>query len=209
MHQEFPDSEDTRTYYGPLKAECDLIVQEVFGDVATIIRPTVIVGPGDRSDRFTYWVDRFHRGGDILCPPDPDREAAWIDARDLSQWLITLAEEDQPGIFNAAGPAAPMNHEQVMWAFRSFTSGPVSLHWPTRQLIDELGIRMPWFWSGKNSRHIDASASIAAGLSYRSLADSINDTYAWWQAQSADRRANARGWPTPEDERRGIAAINA
>ena len=208
LHAEFPDTEEvTGASYGPLKAECDLIVQDVFGDRATIIRPTVIVGPGDRTDRFTYWVDRFHRGGDILCPPDPEREAAWIDARDLCHWLITLAEEDQPGIFNAAGPASPMNHEQVMSAFRAFSAGEVRLNWPTRELVDELDVSIPWFWAGANSRHIDASASIAAGLRYRSLAESITDTYAWWRAQSADRRANARGWPTPDEERQAIARL--
>ena len=202
LRDAFPDTEDvTGETYGPLKAECDLIVQDAFGDTATIVRPTVIVGPGDRTDRFTYWVERFHRGGDIVCPPDPARESAWIDVRDLTRWLVTLAEEDVPGIFNAAGPASPMNHEQVMYGFRAFASTPTRLHWPTRELIEELDFSVPWFWSGDSSRHIDASASVAAGLSYRSLAASIRDTHEWWNAQSAQRQASARGWPTPEEER--------
>lgn len=208
LHAEFPDSEDvTGVTYGPLKAECDLIVQGVFGDASTIIRPTVIVGPGDRSDRFTYWVDRFHRGGDILCPPDREREAAWIDVRDLCEWLVTLAEQDQPGIFNAAGPASPIDHEQTMYGFRASCAAPVALHWPDRELLDELGLSLPWFWSGERSRHIDASASVAAGLTYRSLADSIRATYDWWRAQPAERRASARGWPTPEEELRAIRRL--
>jgi 2'-hydroxyisoflavone reductase len=202
LHAVFPDTEEvTGDSYGPLKAECDLIVQSMYGDTATIIRPTVVVGPGDRTDRFTYWVERFHRGGDVVCPPDPEREAAWIDVRDLSHWLITLAEEDTPGIFNAAGPASPMSHEQVMYGFRAFSRVPTRLHWPTRELVEELGYSVPWFWRGSRSRHIDASASVAAGLSYRSLAESIRDTHAWWLAQAPDRKANARGWPTPEQER--------
>lgn len=208
LHASFPDTEEvTGESYGPLKAECDLIVQDGFGEAATIIRPTVIVGPGDRSDRFTYWVERFHRGGDILCPPDRSREAAWIDARDLCQWLITLAENDTPGVYNAAGPASPMTHEAVMYGFRAFSSAPVRLHWPTRALTDELDVALPWFWDGANSRHIDASASVAAGLRYRSLAESIRDTHEWWQAQPADRQANARGWPTPEEERAVIERL--
>lgn len=201
LHDTFPDTEEVNGQtYGPLKAECDLIVQEIYGDAATIVRPTVIVGPGDRSDRFTYWVERFHRGGDIVCPPDPRREAAWIDVRDLSHWLISLAERDVPGVFNAAGPASPIDHDQVMFGFRAFTAGPVRLHWPTRELLDELDFNPPWFWRGKRSRHIDASAAVAAGLSYRSLAESIRDTHDWWNSQPAERRANARGWPTPEKE---------
>ena len=199
LHADFPNTEEVNgETYGPLKAECDLIVQDVFGDDATIVRPTVIVGPGDRSDRFTYWVERFHRGGDIVCPPDPTREAAWIDVRDLTHWLVTLAEENTPGIFNAAGPASPVNHEQVMYGFRAFTAAPVELFWPTRELLEEMGFNAPWFWRGEQSRHIDSSASVAAGLSYRSLADSIRDTHEWWVAEPEERRANARNWPTPE-----------
>lgn len=201
LHDEFPDTEAVNgDTYGPLKAECDLIVQDIFGDRATIVRPTVIVGPGDRTDRFTYWVERFHRGGDIVCPPDPRREAAWIDVRDLTRWLVRLAEQDTPGIYNAAGPASPVDHEQVMFGFRAFTAGPVRLHWPTRELLDELDFNPPWFWRGDRSRHIDAGASVAAGLGYRSLAESIRDTHDWWSAQTAERRANARGWPTPAEE---------
>ena len=202
LHDSFPDTEEVSgETYGPLKAECDLIVQDTYGDAATIVRPTVIVGPGDRTDRFTYWVDRFHRGGDIVCPPDPEREAAWIDARDLCHWLIALAEGDVSGIFNAAGPASPMNHEQVMYGFRAFSAAPAKLHWPSRELVDELNFNAPWFWRGNQSRHIDAGASVAAGMTYRSLAETIKDTHEWWASQPAERRANARGWPAAEEER--------
>jgi len=208
LHSEFPDTEEvTGATYGPLKAECDLIVQEIYGDTATIIRPTVIVGPGDSTDRFTYWVERFHHGGDIVCPPDPRREAAWIDVRDLAKWLVTLAEEDRPGIFNAAGPASVIDHEQVMYGFRAFSAGPVRLHWPARELVDETGFRVPWFWPGEQSRHIDVSASLAAGLTYRSLATTIRDTHEWWLEQPAERRENARGWPTREQERAVLERI--
>ncbi len=208
LHDAFPDTEEVNgETYGPLKAECDLIVQEIFGDAATLVRPTVIVGPGDRTDRFTYWVARFHRGGDIVCPPDPRREAAWIDVRDLTEWLVHLAEVDQPGIFNAAGPASVIDHEQVMYGFRAFTSSPVKLHWPTREVLEALGFNWPWFWKGEQARHIDSSASIAAGLTYRSLADSIRDTYAWWMEQSEERRSNARGWPTAEQEQAVLSEL--
>ncbi len=208
LHESFPDTEEVNgETYGPLKAECDLIVQAIFGDAATIVRPTVIVGPGDRTDRFTYWVDRFHRGGDIVCPPDPRREAAWIDVRDLTHWLVRLAEQDRPGAFNAAGPASVIDHERVMHGFRAFTAAPVKLHWASREVLDELGFIAPWFWRGDKSRHIDASASVAAGLSYRSLAESISDTWTWWRSESPERRANARNWPTPEIEREVVRRL--
>ena len=208
LHDTFPDTEEVNgETYGPLKAECDLIVQEIFGDVATIVRPTVIVGPGDSTDRFTYWVDRFHRGGDIVCPPDPEREAAWIDVRDLAEFLLRLAEADTPGIYNAAGPATPINHEQVMYGFRAFSAGPVRLHWPTPEVLEEAGFDWPWFWKGESARHIDASASVAAGLEYRSLATSIRDTHEWWSAEPDERRRNARNWPTAEVERAVLESL--
>jgi 2'-hydroxyisoflavone reductase len=210
LHASFPQTEQvTGETYGPLKAECDLIVQDILGSAATLVRPCVIVGPGDRTDRFTYWVERFHRGGDIVCPADPAREAAWIDARDLSHWLIRLAEADTPGIFNAAGPATPMNHEQVMYGMRAFTASPVRLFWPDRELLQSMNFNSPWVWQGATSRHIDAAASVAAGLTYRSLAETVGDTHEWWQSQPDERRANARGWPTAEQERAVLERLGA
>jgi 2'-hydroxyisoflavone reductase len=210
IHDAFPDTEEVNgETYGPLKAECDLIVQKVYSDEATVIRPTVIVGPGDGTDRFTYWVERFHRGGDIVCPADPDREAAWIDARDLSHWLITLAEEGTTGIFNASGPASPINHEQVMYGLRAFTASPVRLHWPTRELLAELGFNPPWIWTGESSRHIDAGASVSAGLRYRSLAETVRDTHAWWLSRAETRRAKPRGWPSAAQEAAVLGRLGA
>lgn len=209
LHAEFPHTEEVNgETYGPLKAECDLIVQDIYGEKATIVRPTVIVGPGDRTDRFTYWVDRFHRGGDIVAATR-GIEACWIDARDLCHWLITLGEQDTAGIFNAAGPASVVKNEHVMMGFRAFSSGPVNLHWLTSDVAEELQFNTPWLWTGPQWRHIDASASVAAGLTYRSLATSIQDTWEWWNAQSQERRANARGWPSAEQERAVIEKLKA
>ena len=196
-----PDTEQvTGATYGPLKAECDRIVQKIYGDRATIVRPTFIVGPGDRTDRFTYWVERFHRGGDVVCPAGPDLEAQWIDVRDLCHWLVSLGENDTSGIFNGVGPASPVTTEQLMHGLAAFATAPTRLHWPSRALLDELEYATPMFGFSNESLHVDASAAIAAGLAYRSLADTVRDTHEWWESQSPERRANARGWPTPEQE---------
>ncbi len=207
LHSEFPDTEEiTGATYGPLKAECDLIVQDLYGDKATIVRPTVIVGPGDRTDRFTYWVDRFHRGGDIVCPT-PDNEAAWIDVRDLCHFLVSLGERDKAGIYLGTGPASVVTNRDVIMGFRAFSAGPVNLHWLTPELTSEVEFSPPWMWSGTLERHMDASASVAAGMTYRSLATSIQDTWNWWQSQSEERRANARRWPTAEQEQAVIERL--
>jgi len=201
LFSEFPDTEEvTWESYGPLKAECDLLVQDMYGDKATIVRPTYVVGPGDTSDRFTYWVERCHRGGDIVCPAGPDLEVSWIDVRDLCHWLVSLGETDTPGVFNATGPASPMSTLEMMHALRAFSAKPVRLHWPDKALLEELEFNTPMFEWTSYSLHIDASAAIAAGMPYRSLADSVRDTHEWWTSQPEERRTKARGWPTAEQE---------
>jgi len=190
----------TGATYGPLKAECDRIVQRIYGERATIVRPTYVVGPGDSTDRFTYWVERFHRGGDIVCPSGPRQEANWIDVRDLCHWMISLAENATTGIFNGSGPASPITREGLMQGLRAFTKDPVKLHWPSAEILGELEFDTPMFSNRSFSIHIDASAAVASGMAYRSLADTVRDTHDWWLSQPADRRANPRRWPTVEQE---------
>jgi 2'-hydroxyisoflavone reductase len=195
--------------YGPLKAECDRIVQAIYGEQATIVRPTYVVGPGDTTDRFTYWVERFHRGGDIVCPAGPELEVEWIDVRDLCRWMIALAENNTPGVFNGVGPASPMTNEQFMYGLRAFAVPPTRLHWPAPELLEEAGFSTPMFGYDPQSIHVDASAAIDSGLSYRSLADTVRDTHEWWLSQPAERRANPRRWPTAAEEAAVLARIGS
>jgi 2'-hydroxyisoflavone reductase len=190
--------------YGPLKAACDRIVQKALGARGTIVRPTYVVGPGDHTDRFTYWVDRVHRGGEMLAPGGPDRLAQWIDARDLCPWIVTLAENDRPGIFNAAGPATPYTREGLMWGLRAMTDRPLTFFWPSWDLLEESGFNTPMMGPGDQQSVFANAASIEAGLHYRPLVDTATATLDWWRAQSDERRANARNWPTAELERRLI-----
>jgi len=194
--------------YGPLKAACDVAVREIVGDRCTVVRPTYVVGPGDHTDRFTYWVERVNRGGDVLAPAGPEREAQWVDARDLCPWVITLAENDTPGIFNAAGPSSKVDRGGLMWGLRALTAEPVRLHWPGDDLLEELGIDQPMM-GRENSFHFANEASLATGLTYRSLADTAEGTLAWWRSLPDERRANPRRWPTSEQERAAIERIRA
>lgn len=199
--------EVTGATYGPLKAECDRIVRQVYGERATVVRPCYIVGPGDSTNRFTYWIERFHRGGDIVCPAGPGNEVQWIDVRDLCHWLVRLAEGDVPGTFNATGPASAVTNEQLVWALRSFTAAPIQLHWPSAELLDELDYTTPMFDPARGDRHADASASWAAGLSYRPLAETVRDTHIWWLSEPAERRADPPRWPTAEQEQAVLARL--
>lgn len=187
--------------YGPLKAECERQLIEALGENATIVRPSYIVGPGDTTDRFTYWVERLHRGGDVVCPAMPDREVQWIDVRDLAPFLVGLGERAVRGAFNGVGPASKVTNEMCMNAMRAFTAAPVALWWPSADLVEELGYPTPMFDWGRVDRHTDMSAAIEAGLTLRPLADTIRDTHTWWQEQPEARRAKPRGWPSPESER--------
>ena len=99
--------EVTGDTYGPLKALCEAAVQDVYGDRAAIVRPGLIVGPYDPTDRFTYWVRRVADGGEVLAPGRPERMTQVIDARDLASFLLDLAEGLQGGVYNATGEPTP------------------------------------------------------------------------------------------------------
>jgi 2'-hydroxyisoflavone reductase len=191
--------------YGPLKAECDRIVRSILGDACTVVRPTYVVGPGDHTDRFTYYVVRVNRGGEVLAPAGPELEAQWVDARDLCPWIVTLGENDTPGIFNAAGPASKVDRLGLMWGLRAMTEAPVVFYRPDQALLEELEIQFPMMEPG--SEHFVNTASMEAGLVYRSLADTATGTLQWWQAQNDERRGNPRRWPTPEQEAVAIARL--
>jgi len=193
--------------YGPLKAASDREARQILGGKCTVVRPTYVVGPGDHTDRFTYWVARVLRGGQVLAPPVPDREAQWVDARDLCPWVVTLAENDTPGVFNAAGPASRVDRSGLMWGLRAQTAEPVEFFWPSDALIAEMGVNLPMMSGENESLHFANDASMAAGLHYRSLADTAAGTHAWWLAQSAERRANPRGWPSADQEQAVIERL--
>jgi 2'-hydroxyisoflavone reductase len=205
--------EVTGESYGPLKAECDRIVQAALGKQATIVRPTYIVGPGDDSDRFTYWVERMARGGDVLGPPTPKAELQWIDVRDLCPWIVDLAERGQPGIYNAAGPATPATWEQVLQELGKGSTQPAKVRWATNEVMDKTGIKLPLvrqpYFKGADSLHFDSAAGQAAGLRFRPLADTAAATSAWWRAQPEERRAKPWGWPTEAQEQEALKLLSA
>lgn len=198
--------EVTGETYGPLKAECDRIVRDVFGQTATVVRPAYILGPGDTTDRFTYWVERINRGGDVLGPSYRDLSVQGVDVRDLTDFVLHTLENGVPGTFNAAG--APYTREGMLWAIRATTSEPVRFHWASAELIEELELSMPMMdWGSSASNSFQNEASIAAGMMYRPLADTAVATHEWWATQPADRRENPRRWMTAEQETEALARM--
>jgi 2'-hydroxyisoflavone reductase len=191
--------------YGPLKAICDRFVQDTLGERCTIVRPTYVVGPGDHTDRFTYWAVRAQRGGDILAPGGPELTVQWVDARDLCPWIVELGENDTPGVFNTA--AHPYTRAGFMWALRAQSDRAASFHWPSAEQVEAAGFNMPMMRDSDVPIEFANAASVSAGLRYRSLADTARDTLEWWDAQDEERRANPRRWSSPEEERALIESM--
>ncbi len=188
--------EDQWDGYGPLKALCEREVQSAFPGRSTIVRPPVIVGPGDASDRFTYWVDRIDRGGEVLAPGSPDDPTQFIDVRDLTHWMIRCLENTVTGVYNATGPLAPLGMGGMLYGIRAVTTSEVSFTWVDATFLREHEVRpfsdMP-LWQPPVGRtagffRMNASRAQAQGLTYRPLADTAADTLEWWRSESSDRR---------------------
>jgi len=203
--------------YGPMKAACEAEARKWFPDTSTIIRPGLIVGPGDETDRFTYWPLRIARGGDVLAPGDGSDPVQIIDARDLAEWTIRMAEARAFGSYNAMGPNYAMSMAAMLHGIQAVTTAGARLHWVPVDFLREQGVS-PWgdmpAWvpgSGDSAgfaRHSNARA-IQAGLSFRPLATTASDTLAWFAAQPAERQASLRAGIKPEREAEVLAAWQA
>ena len=183
---EDPATEAVHEHYGPLKAACERAVQDVYGEGALVIRPGLIVGPHDPTDRFTYWPRRVAAGGDVLAPAPPERQVQFVDVRDLAEWNVRLAEERVTGVFNATGPTETVTMGAFLDECRSATGSDAHLVWVDGDLLVEAGVE-PWMelplWIPGDDHagfmSIDVSRAVAAGLTFRPLADTIRDTLAW------------------------------
>lgn len=202
-----PENETRAGRYGMLKAECDRIVRATYGRRATVVRPTFVLGPGDDTDRFAYWLARVAAGGTVLGPRADAAPLQWVDARDFCPWIITLVERGVGGAFNAAAP--PVEWEAVLGAMRPLASGPVEIRRPPGALVQELRLEQPLTRGDDPRVRLDGRLATRHGLRYRPIADTVRGAYEWWQAQTPERRAAAEGWPTAEQERAALARLAA
>jgi len=200
--------------YGPNKVLCEEESERAFPGRATVVRPSLIVGPRDGTDRWTYWVVRTHRGGNMAVPGTPKDPAQIIDARDLSGWVIRLCENETTGIFNGVGPGSPMTSAEMFYGIRAVTSTPVSFTWIDADFLEELGIRawsdMPaWFPPrGRTAgfARMSNARAMEAGLTFRPLAVTARDTLEWFSSQPAERQEKLRSGMKPGREERLLAA---
>ncbi len=186
--------------YGPNKVLAERVVEAGFGARTLIVRPPIIVGPGDRSDRFTYWVDRIDDGGEVLVQGDPGDPVQFIDVRDLAEFYVHLLEQNGTGIFNSTGPAAPLSSAELVYGIRAITATPVSFTWVDWDFLIERGQRpqrqLP-FWQPPRGRYLnygrtDSRRAIAGGLGFRPLAVTAKDTLDWHRSRPPDEQAGLR-----------------
>lgn len=211
--------------YGVMKALSENEVRGGLGDRATIVRPGYIVGPGDLSDRWTYWPVRVSRGGEILVPGRRTDPVQYIDVRDLIGWMIRLVEDGVGGTFNAVGPGRRQTMAEFVYGLGATTSVPLSWTWiedyewlksyplRTRQDGSTSGLEyaIPWVMvEGDALGHmqIDNARALTAGLRLRPLADTARDTVAWRLSDAVPQalRDQPRYVLTAEQERAMLEA---
>ena len=160
--------------YGLMKTLSENIVHAAFPGRATIVRPGLIVGPGDMTDRFTYWPVRLDDGGEVLAPGNPEHANQVIDQRDLTEWIVRLAENGTTGDFNATGPAERMSMGSMLEQIGSVIDTPYELTWVPESFLEEQGVApwsdLPAWIPGDPLMFVDVRDAVAAGLTYRSIA---------------------------------------
>ena len=208
---------DVGNLYGPLKAISEQEAKRQFGTETTIIRPGLIVGPGDETDRFTYWPVRLARGGEVLAPGDGSDPVQFIDARDLAEWTIRMAEARAFGVFNATGPAHSLTTKAMLTTIGEAVHSNAHLNWAPAAFLDAQQVNawsdMPVWVPGQGDtagfarRNIDHAH--AAGLTYRPLPFTAADTLAWFKSQPPERQAKLKAGLTPEREAEVLAALKS
>jgi 2'-hydroxyisoflavone reductase len=186
--------------YGPLKAACERSAQQYFGNQLTVVRPTYVIGSHDATLRFPYWVERIRKGGKIAVPGPRSNALQYIDARDLGEFVVTLAINQTMGAYHVVNPYPAARFFDVMEKIASHIA-PADTELVEVSSDDvakfDLGTKLP-LWSGAESRTASAvnpAAALSVGLKYRALENTVDDVLAWW---------GERPWPShwlkPEEE---------
>jgi len=197
--------------YGPLKALSEQEAEKWFPGKTLIVRPGLIVGPRDETDRFTYWPVRIDRGGEVLAPGAPTDPVQFIDARDLAEWTIREVENRETGIYNATGPAKPLGIGGMLDGIKGALNSNAKFTWAPADFLKQQKVDawsdMP-VWTGDESgmARTSISRALAKGLTFRSLADTASEALAWFKSQPRGRQSHLKAGVTPEHEAEVLAA---
>jgi len=202
--------------YGPLKALCEAAAAAAFGPERTIVvRPGLIVGPHDPTDRFSYWPDRAARGGDVLAPNLPSDPQQFVDVRDLADWIVRLLETEAHGAFNAVSPPHAFTIGDVLAACAQATASNPRFVWVEEAFLEAHGVaaysELPlWVPASAGFAGFFAAGSaraVAAGLKTRSLLETARDTLRWSRTRPPGHVW--KGGLTPERETQLLTAWTA
>jgi 2'-hydroxyisoflavone reductase len=194
--------------YGPLKALSEREAEKQFPGMTTVIRPGLIAGPGDETDRFTYWPVRLARGGEVLAPGDGTDPVQFIDARDLAEWTIRMAETRTTDVFNATGPAAPMTMAAMLSGIDGALKADAKLTWVSTDFLEaekvsawsDLPVWVPARGDSAGFARRSIRKAVAAGLTFRPLGTTTVDTLASFRRLPPERQAKLKAGLAPERE---------
>ena len=209
-----PGSEAVMEFYGALKALCEQAVEAVLPGRTTNIRPGLIVGPGDPTDRFTYWPVRVAQGGEVLAPGDPADPVQVIDVRDLADYILTTLERGHTGVYNVNGPAEPMGVGTMLEACKRVSGSDARFTFADADFLEaqqiapwsDMPVWVPPIGEGIGLTTTSSARAIAKGLTYRPLDDTIKATLDWWATLPPERQGKLRAGITREREAAVLAA---
>ncbi|MGZ8842866.1 MAG: NAD-dependent epimerase/dehydratase family protein [Pyrinomonadaceae bacterium] len=198
--------------FGPLKAQSEAEAEKWFPGKTLVIRPGYIVGPGDETDRFTYWPVRVERGGEVLAPGSPSDPMQIIDARDLAEWTIRMVEQGTVGAFNAVGPKSRLSMSRMLSVMKQTTNSDARFTWvddeflKAHKIIDDFPI-----WTSTKGTEIsylttNINKALKHGLTFRPLSDTVKATLEWFRKQTPERQIKMRAGITVRRETEVLAA---
>ena len=188
--------------YGGLKALCEQTLEDALPGRVLVVRPGLIVGPYDYTDRFTYWPVRVARGGEVLAPGRPDRFVQFIDARDLAEWIIRMIENQKTGVFNVISPPDTLTMGKFLDGCKDACGSDASFTWVTDDFLAREKVA-PWselpLWLPdvgkehlKGLMSVSSERAVNAGLSFRPLAETVSDTLLWWKSNPGELKAGIK-----------------
>ena len=200
--------------YGPLKALSEQEAEKWFPKQTLIVRPGLIVGPRDETDRFSYWPVRIDRGGEVMAPGEPSDPVQFIDGRDLAEWIIRMVEKRETGIYNATGPDKTLGVGAMLEGIKTANKSNANFTWVNTDFLEAQKVA-PWsdmpVWVPPRGEEagmgrLSIQRALAKGLTFRPLADTARDTLAWFKSQPAERQAKLKAGLSPEREAEVLAA---
>jgi 2'-hydroxyisoflavone reductase len=204
----------TEGSYGPLKALCEQEAEKALPGRVTNIRPGLIVGPRDRSDRFTYWPVRVSKGGEVLAPNSPKDGIQIMDVNDLGEWIVYCLENKVVGVYNAVSPAGWLDIGGLLDTCKRVSGSDASFTWVSSKFLDEHEVQgwtemtcwMPPEGEYSGFGKVSVDRAVAHGLAFRPISETVRTTLDWWKTLPEERREKMRAGLAAEKEEKVLAA---